>query len=122
VQTEGGQTILIVEDEVLLRDLTRQILELHHYKVLVAGDGTEALGILSDSSIDLLLTDLNLPGISGHELRERAMALHPGIQVIFMSGEFTGEEAPTELVQTAYLAKPASATQLLAKIRQMITK
>ena len=121
--SDDGPTILIAEDEALLRDLTRQILELHHYKVLAAGDGHDAVKILAaQKPVHLLLTDLNLPGLGGRELREKAIALHPAIKVIFMSGELTGDDGLPELAHTVYLPKPASAPQLLAKIRALLTE
>ncbi len=84
----GWETILVVEDEEPLRRLTRRILESRGYTVLDAADGEEAIRALASaqSRVDLVLTDVVMPGMSGRELVERLLPVYPWIRVLFMSG------------------------------------
>jgi two-component system, cell cycle sensor histidine kinase and response regulator CckA len=92
IPRRDGTTVLLVEDDELMLALTRQLLEDHGYKVLPASDGKSAMETAeTDSgSIDLLLTDVVMRGMSGPELVSRLSALHPGLRFVFMSG-YTGE-------------------------------
>jgi CheY-like chemotaxis protein len=84
----GLETILLAEDEEPLRTLTAKLLERHGYVVITAMSAEEALRIAAENSrrIDLLLTDLIMPGLSGSAVAERVTELVPGIKVLFMSG------------------------------------
>jgi signal transduction histidine kinase/CheY-like chemotaxis protein len=84
----GGETILVVEDEPAMLEVTRRILDANGYTVLTAGRGTEAVKIAAehDGPIDLLLSDVVMPYMLGKEVAERVGALRPGIRVLFMSG------------------------------------
>jgi len=87
-----GKTVLLVEDDPLMRSLTRQMLEDHDYAVLEAEDGAAALERIRSSprAIDLTLTDVVMRGISGPELAAQLIRLHPAMKVVYMSG-YTGE-------------------------------
>jgi DNA-binding NtrC family response regulator len=80
-------TILVVDDEVALRRLIVRQLRIEGYKVLQAGYGLEALAVAAASPepIDLVLSDIRMPGMPGTELAQRLMAEHPGLQVVLMS-------------------------------------
>ena len=84
----GNETILLVEDDENVRKLVRQMLLLQGYKVLETTQSSEAAGIASehDGPIDLLLTDVVMPQMSGREIAEQVATLRPGIKVVFMSG------------------------------------
>ena len=85
----GNETILLVEDEQPVRELVARVLRKHGYKVLQAGDGTEAVEIWHrhKDEIDLLLTDLIMPGnMNGRELAEKLWSEQPDLKVIFSSG------------------------------------
>jgi nitrogen-specific signal transduction histidine kinase/CheY-like chemotaxis protein len=84
----GGETILVVEDEPAMLEVTRRILADNGYEVLVAADGAAALRLAGDhpGAIDVLLTDVVMPEMLGKEVAERVTALRPGIGVLFMSG------------------------------------
>jgi PAS domain S-box-containing protein len=86
--TSGYETVLVVEDEEPLRRLTRRILESRGYRVLDAANGQEAIRLLASapSRVDLLLTDVVMPGMSGRELVERLLPVYPWLRVLFMSG------------------------------------
>jgi two-component system, cell cycle sensor histidine kinase and response regulator CckA len=88
-QSEGGETVMVVEDEVSLQDLISTALVSFGYRVIVAGSGSEALEVLArqQSPPDLLLTDVVLPGgVQGHELAEQLRLMVPDLPVLFMSG------------------------------------
>ena len=84
----GSETVLVVEDEEPLRRLTRRILESRGYTVFDAADGEEAIRTLASlsSHVDLILTDVVMPGMSGRELVERLLPVYPWLRVLFMSG------------------------------------
>ncbi len=84
----GGETILVVEDEPAMLEVTRRILDANGYTVLTAGRGTEAIKLASehDGPIDALLTDVVMPYMLGKDVADRVGALRPGIRVLFMSG------------------------------------
>jgi CheY-like chemotaxis protein len=79
-------SVLLVEDEVLIRMSTADVLETQGHEVVEAGTGAEALAILADRPVDILLADIGLPGMSGTELAVEARKLHPGLPTIFATG------------------------------------
>ena len=83
----ASETILLVEDEPMVRELIRDMLRLSGYNVLEAGDGEAALRICAErtGTIDLLLTDVMMPGMNGGELAKRVAGLRPDTRVLFMS-------------------------------------
>jgi PAS domain S-box-containing protein len=85
---EGNETILVVEDESAVRELTRRVLESAGYRVLTATSGVEALQMLEGSTetIHLMLTDVLMPGMNGRELALRVTGLRPDIKVLYMTG------------------------------------
>jgi signal transduction histidine kinase/ActR/RegA family two-component response regulator len=121
----GTETILVVEDEPIIRMLIRAILERAGYRVLEAASGVEALRVWERNrdAIQLLFTDIVMPeGINGRALSARIRAERPRLPVIFTSGysaEIAGRDLELEKGQT-FLQKPASPTQLLAAIRSTI--
>ena len=84
----GCETVLLVEDEAMLRDLLHKMLASLGYRVLTASSSHEALEFASsrDGEIDLMVTDVVMPGIGGPELAERLAAIHPETRVLFVSG------------------------------------
>jgi CheY-like chemotaxis protein/signal transduction histidine kinase len=117
-------TVLVVDDEPTLRAVMRRALVRDGHRVLVAEDGARALKVAaSHPNIDLLLTDVVMPGLSGLELARRLSNERPGLAVLYVSG-FTFEEAvpPTDLAQgVAYLPKPFDAMALTAKVRELLS-
>jgi two-component system, cell cycle sensor histidine kinase and response regulator CckA len=121
-----GETVLIVEDEPAIREVTRRILSRSGYHVIVAASGPEAIEIATSHTgdIDVLLTDVVMPRMLGKEAAERIRALRPGVKVLFMSGYAQGVldskgilEAGVNLIQ-----KPFSEAQLLAALGQIIAR
>jgi CheY-like chemotaxis protein len=120
----GNETILLVEDEAPVREVVRRALASAGYAVVVARDAPEALRIAEAQldQIDLVLTDMILPGMTGRDLVTEFRAKRPGIRVIIMSG-YTGEtySALESLPEgTGYLEKPFSLVDLRSKVRQVL--
>ncbi len=119
-----GETVLLVEDEDTLRNVTMQVLESCGYQVLAAGNVKTAMDIFAQhrGRIDLLLTDLDLEGDNGAELAENLSASDPRLKVILMSGYPEREMIGHEFGDTdmAYLSKPFSVESLVGKVRQVI--
>ncbi len=111
-QPAASGTILLVEDEAALRDVTERILLRAGYRVLVADSGQRALEIAQvEPRIDLLLTDVVMPQMGGQEVAERLRAERPGLKILFMSGyaqpfvEAQGEMGPVDLVPKPFTAR-----------------
>jgi signal transduction histidine kinase/CheY-like chemotaxis protein len=106
--------VLVVEDVALIRMTTVDMVEQIGFEAAEAGDGAEALAILQkDGDIEILLTDLGLPGMNGRQLVEEALRLKPGLKVIIASGYSTHEEQGSKLpANVAYLTKPFDMQQL----------
>ncbi len=120
----GTETILLVEDEEAVRMLSRALLERQGYRVLAASDAEEAMQIAGreSASIDLLVTDVVMPGESGPELFERLRPLRPAMRVLFLSG-YTDEAIVRRGVLkpgTPFLQKPFTATSLSTKVRELL--
>lgn len=82
-----SRVVLVVDDEPFVLDVTAQMLEDLGCNVVTAGSGGEALEMLSDNRhIEILITDLNMPGMDGYELAERAARLRPDLQILLLSG------------------------------------
>jgi len=120
----GQETILLVEDAEGLRVLVREILERKGYTVLEAAQGADAVRLSSayPGAIDLILTDVVMPGMSGRELCARLTPRHPGVRVIYMSGypdDAIGRHGVPDPA-TAYVQKPFTAEALERKVREVL--
>jgi CheY-like chemotaxis protein len=116
----GTETILLVEDEEQVRRLVGNALRSFGYAVLEAAHGEEALELAEATAhIDLLLTDIVMPGLNGHELAQRLVDSRPGLRVLFTSG-YPADAALREGIaaaRAAYLEKPYLPDELARKIR-----
>jgi two-component system, cell cycle sensor histidine kinase and response regulator CckA len=120
----GAETVLLVEDAAALRKLTHMLLKQHGYRVLAAENGAEALQIIQDKPerINLLLTDVIMPGMNGRALAERLGLLQPGLRVLYMSG-YTDDAIVNHGVLgsgTHLLHKPFSEESLIRKVREVL--
>jgi CheY-like chemotaxis protein len=120
------ETVLIAEDEPLVRLLTKKVLEQAGYRVLVAGSGAEALEIAGafTDPIDLLLTDVVMPKMDGRELAHELGNTRPGIHVLFMSG-YSQEAVERHGVldaDTALIQKPFTPAALATKVREVLNR
>jgi PAS domain S-box-containing protein len=119
----GSETILLVEDQADVRRLALGLLRRHGYHVLEAPDGPSALEVARSETgpIHLLLTDVVMPGMSGHELAGRLQALYPRMKVLYISGyssEVFGPGGPP----SAYLPKPFAPNDLVGKVRELLAQ
>jgi DNA-binding NtrC family response regulator len=115
----GVETILLVEDEDALRVVTERILTHAGYSVLGAATGHDALTLAAaqPGQIDLLLTDIRMPGMSGEQLAMALNALRPGLRVLYMSGFAVTMTAPaTQVERGDLLEKPFTAAALLERV------
>ncbi len=121
----GGQTVLVVEDADGLRELARRLLQRQGYAVLVAANADEALRQFDrHPSIDVLLTDVVMPGLSGPELARQLLERRPALKAIYMSG-YTKEAIVQHGVLDpgiAFLHKPFTSETLGRKIREVLSR
>jgi CheY-like chemotaxis protein len=125
--TGGTETILVVEDESFLREMTRAILENFGYRIFEAPTGKEALVVWQQHAgeIDLLLTDMVMPeGVSGADLAEQLRSQKSGLKIIFTSGYTANEVNPEVLAKfhAQFLQKPYSHTDLARIVRDCLDK
>jgi CheY-like chemotaxis protein len=120
----GSETILLVEDEEVVRQLVREILEVYGYSVIEARNGAEALELGREfaGSIQLLVTDVVMPKMSGRELGERLVAIHPETRVLYMSGYTDGAIGQHGVLDayTELLEKPFTFDALAQKVRKVL--
>jgi len=123
----GTETILLVDDEESLRAVVTQFLSQElGYNLLSAGSAEEALDLAESYSgnIDLLLTDILLPGMSGSELAEKMLSSYPGVRIMYISG-YADQNLESYGISTSkimLLQKPFSIKSLAAKLRELLDK
>jgi two-component system, cell cycle sensor histidine kinase and response regulator CckA len=124
LKPEAGATILLAEDEPAVRGLVRVTLQQLGYQVLEAGDGYQALKLVegNDIRIHLLLTDVIMPLMNGHELAQRLTALRPGTKVLYMSG-YTDDVLAFHGIapEIDFIQKPFSPADLADKIERVLS-
>ncbi len=120
----GSETILLVEDEVLVRSLVSKFLNGHGYRVLSAARGSEALQLASEhgARIDLLLSDVILPNMNGRQIYEKLTETMPDLRVLFMSGYTENIIAPHGVLEAGFyfVQKPFSLKELARKVREAL--
>jgi DNA-binding response OmpR family regulator len=125
LSTQGvkGAKILLAEDEELLRELETTILEQAGYEVITAEGSDELRSLVSGykDNVDLLLTDVVMPGVSGQELVRLARGRWPDVRVLYMSG-YSNEEIRISEPDAEFLQKPFTPSELMAKIQAILTK
>jgi len=118
----NGEKILIVDDEPALRELTREILSIANYKVVVAGDGEAALAILANEPIDLMISDIIMPKMTGYELAKIVSKKYPLTKIQLASG-YNSEQAlmeDHEILYSPILRKPFRSSQLLDAVAELL--
>ena len=122
--SSGDETVLLVEDEEVVRDLAREILTMNGYRVVTANQGLDALRAYGahKGRIDLLLTDVVMPVMGGRELAKRLTARQQDLKVLFVSGYADEVAFHDGLLETraAFLAKPFTPDELTKKIRDVL--
>lgn len=126
VSRGGSETILLVEDDKTVRNLVRETLQNKGYTILEAHQGGEALSLAGQyqGQLDLLLTDVVMPQMSGRQLAEWLKIIHPEIKVLFMSG-YTDDAVVRHgllAAEVEFLPKPFLPSALIAKVREVLDK
>jgi PAS domain S-box-containing protein len=121
--SEGHETVLVADDEPLLLGLARAILEGQGYKVLLAGDGVEAVETYRRERSDLVVLDLTMPRLSGREALRQLRAIDPGVRVLFASGYTAEHLRPEDHEQTlGFVKKPYRPEDLAYAVRAALDR
>ena len=122
--SRGHETVLVVEDEPALRELTKRVLQGAGYTVLEAGNGTDALRLLEEHPHDvhLVFTDVVMPGMNGRELAARLAVLRPNMRVLYTSGYTEDAILRHGVLDDAsrFLSKPYTPADLRRRIREAL--
>jgi DNA-binding NtrC family response regulator len=121
--SKGTETVLLVEDAPMIRRLAREIMLRAGYTVIEASDADEAMRLAGKyDRIDMLLTDLIMPGPSGVDLADQLRAVRPDIRVLFMSGYTDNAIVRNGMLgeSASFLQKPFTPAELLRKVRHVI--
>ena len=120
----GKETILLVDDEAVIAEITKEILEMLGYRTLLAGSGQEAISVFTEkhAAINLVILDMVMPGMSGAKVFEALRSLKPDIKIIVYSGYFINDEIQSLLDRGGceFIQKPFSIEALSEKIREMM--
>jgi PAS domain S-box-containing protein len=121
VRSRASGRVLLVEDEALVRDVLAEMLRDRGFEVVAAAGPDEALGLLPAlDAIDLLITDVVMPGMDGRELARRLADERPGLRTLFVSGHPTRGEEVDGAPGAAFLQKPFRSEELLEKARELL--
>ena len=120
----GSETLLLVEDDEMVRRLVRETLEREGYKLLEASDPVDARQICQTypNKIDLMITDVVMPKLSGRELADQVVGIRPHMKVLYMSGYTDSAVVNSGVLDTqmAFLQKPFTPTVLAHKVRDVL--
>ena len=111
-------TILFVEDDAGVRESTTAILSAHGFRMLVAGGGGEALRYLEEESVDVLFTDVVVPGVNGIELAKRARRLRPDLKIMFMTAYYS--RAAEAAALGTLMFKPVREAEMVAGLTELL--
>lgn len=125
MMTEASkQTVLVVDDDFLVRMLAVETLRDCGYEVREAEDGDVALDMLrDDEDVDLLITDVKMPRMNGYELAECALSLRPGMKILLMTG-YAQESVPAKITQAGVdvLYKPFDINRLSERAKELLAR
>ncbi len=117
------ETILVVDDAEAIRNMVCVMLSHKGYSCLQASDGTEALQLLEGSGdVHLVLTDMMMPRMNGHELARRIVRLRPDVRILFMSGCIEDPAVRGVVESSVFLPKPFTPAVLTEKVRQVLDR
>ena len=119
----AGRTILVIDDEAAVRNVTRTLLERAGYAVLTAANGAEGIAVFSaeSSRVDLVLLDLTMPQMTGKQVLAELRRIRPDIRVLLASGYTQADSVPTDARVTGFLNKPFRFDELLRSIRAALS-
>jgi len=111
-------TVLFVEDDVGVRESTSAILALHDVRLFVAKDGYDALDILAQEHVDVLFTDIVMPGLNGIDLAKRALGYQPDLKVLFMTAYYSRAAEAQQLGKLIF--KPLRMREIEAELDELL--
>ncbi len=115
--------IVVADDEIGIRLLITEVLEDAGFEVLEACDGTEAVKLIrATDDIDLVITDINMPGLDGFAVSGHARAQHPGIPILFVSGRYNNLSEHVTIDDYQFLQKPFHLEALLGQVRKLLPR
>ncbi len=124
VRVHGAETILLVEDDEQVRELARSMLARQGYRIIAAAGGAEAISLMDgyDGTVDLLLTDVVMPEMSGKDLLDHLAATHPDLRVLYMSGYSDDVIAHRGVIDEGvnFIQKPFAVQALAARVREVL--
>lgn len=122
MESENKGVVLLVDDDRAVLDATSMLLGIHGYRVIVCDDSSDAAAILAAKDVDIVLTDIRMPRVSGMELLDKARALRPHVPVLLMSGHAEMDTAIEAIKKGAFdlILKPYRAEYLLINIKRAI--
>lgn len=117
----GEESILVVDDEPSLLALAKAVLTQQGYKVLCGASGSEALNLLRNNTVDLVISDVIMPGMNGYELADKIQLEFPGMKILIVSGfdETSHVDEVNQVLRSQALAKPYSSRDLLERVREL---
>ena len=120
--TSKGESIVVVEDEVHVRQLVVNVLEEAGYRVRSAGDGPAGLAMLASGRIDLVVSDVGLPGLNGRQMADAARVDRPALKILFMTGYAESAVSAEGFLEPgmAIIAKPFQMDAFLDKVRALL--
>jgi CheY-like chemotaxis protein len=124
-RAEAGETVLVVEDEPVVRNLVVEVLEDLGYRALEAADGPSGLKILqSERRIDLLISDVGLPGLNGRQMADQARERRPGLKILFITGYAENATMANGFLDHGMemITKPFAIEALATRIRAIIER
>ena len=116
------KTILVVDDDEAIRTLLQEELEDEGYKVLIATNARDALKMVADEPLDLVVLDIRMPGMDGLEALPRILGLKEGLPVILNSAYTHYQESFMSWAADAYVVKSSDLTELKQKIKELVNK
>lgn len=119
---EGAETVIIVDDDPVLLDFIEEVVSFYGYSSIMASSGEEALKLSENKKIDLLVTDIMMPGMNGIDLAKKFAATHPEAKILFMSGYVCPSLAHQGIPESeyAFLQKPFVPKTLVNKMRNVL--
>lgn len=123
MRIKGSETVLIVDDDPAILGFIEEEIALYGYKPIVAGSAEEAMSLARKEKIDLLLTDIMMPGINGIDLAKQFAAINPGVKILFMSGYICPSIAHQGIPESeyAFVQKPFAPNTLIRKMRNVLS-
>ena len=123
MRTKGSETVLVVDDDPMVLGLIEAEIALYGFKPILAGSGEEALSVAESEKVDLLLTDIMMPGMNGIDLAKEFAVSHPEAKILFMSGYVCPSIAHQGIRESeyAFIQKPFAPNVLVKKMRNVLS-